>query len=247
MALWNNVQWASVESDDPRSLDHIRNPFFSHHNVASEKDLLNDIVAESIQFSGLEFYYIKRDIVNLDRIFGESTENKFSDYWKVAMYLQSHNGWQGQQDFYSKFGVTVADEVDLIVQPDLFAYQTNGFFPRPGDLILWERQSQVNQPTLFEIIWVEPDDPFHPNGTLPMRKISAQKFVYSREKITLDNKSPVPDPSGTDMPLDILDQMIQLDTVGDIDINQFGETQQIQTEGDKFVVFDESDPFKADY
>jgi hypothetical protein len=247
MALWNNIQWASVEVDDPRSLDNIRNPHFNHFTVQTEKDLLNDIVAESIQFSGLEFYYIKREIVNLDRIFGEDTSNTFGDYWKVAMYLESYQGWQGQQDFYSKFGVSVADEVDLVIQPDLFAYQTGGFFPRPGDLIMWERQSQVKQPTLFEIIWVEADNPFHPNGTLPMRRITAQKFVASREKMPLINKSTVPDPNGTEMPADILDELIQLEMVADIDRVPFGETDQIQAEGDGITVFDEEDPFRADY
>lgn len=247
MPLWNNIQWASVEADDPRSLDNIRNPHFNHFTVQTEKDLLNDIVAESIQFSGLEFYYIKREIVNLDRIFGEDTTNTFGDYWKVAMYLESYNGWQGQQDFYSKFGVSVADEVDLVIQPELFAYQTGGYFPKPGDLIMWERQSQTKQPTLFEIIWVEADNPFHPNGTLPMRRITAQKFAASREKMPLINKSTVPDPNGTDMPADILDELIQLEMTADIDTVQFGESDQIQSEADQIVVFDESDPFKADY
>ncbi|MNV15307.1 Virus neck protein [compost metagenome] len=247
MALWNNIQWASVESDDPRSLENIRNPHFNHFTVQTEKDLLNDIIAESIQFSGLEFYYIKREIVNLDRIFGEDTTNTFGDYWKVAMYLESYQGWQGQQDFYSKFGVSVADEVDLVIQPDLFAYQTGGYFPKPGDLIMWERQSQTKQPTLFEIIWVEADNPFHPNGTLPMRRITAQKFVASREKMPLINKSTVPDPNGTDLPADILDELIQLEMIADIDLVQFGETDQIQAEADQIVVFDEEDPFRADY
>lgn len=247
MALWNEVKWASIEEDDKRSLDHVRNPFFNHFHVQSEKELLNDLTAESVQFSGLEFYYIKREIANLDRMFGEDPNNTFTDYWKVAMYMSSFNGWQGQGDFYGKFGVNVTDEIDLVIQPELFAYQTNGYFPKPGDLIMWERGSWVKQPSVFEIIWVEADDPFHPNGTLPMRRITAQKFAYSREKMPLVNKSNIPDPEGTDMPDYILDELIQLDTVGDIDIVQYGETDQIQTESDAFTVFDEDDPFKANY
>lgn len=247
MPLWDNIQWASIDADDPRSMDHIRNPHFNHNKVQTEKDLLNDMVAESIQFSGLEFYYIKRETPNIDRLFGEDTTNTFTDYWKVAMYLESYNGWQGQQDFYSKFGVTVSDEIDLVVQPDLFAHQTGGFFPRPGDLIYWGRESQAGQPSVFEIIWVEPDNPFHPNGTLPMRRITAQKFAYSREKMPLVNQSTIPDPEGTDLPLEILDEFIQLETIADTTEPQYAETNQIQAEADAIVVFDEDDPFKADY
>lgn len=247
MPLWSNVTWASIDQDDPRSLDHIRNPYFNHNSVTSESDLLNDLVAESIQMAGLEFWYIKRELPNLDRIFGEDSTNKFTDYYKVNMYLQSYNGWQGQQDFYSKFGIAVNDEVDLIVQPTMFAHQTNGMHPRPGDLILWDRNSASGQPALFEIIWVEPDDPFHPNGTLPFRRISCQKFAYSREEMPLINQSINADPNGTDIPADILDELIQLDTHGDIDRPDYAENNQIQSEGDVLTVFDEDDPFKANY
>lgn len=247
MPLWNSVEWASIDSDDPRSLNNIRNPYFNHNKILSESDLLNDLVSESIQMSGLEFWYIKRELQNLDRIFGEDSTNRFTDYYKVVMYLQSYNGWQGQQDFYSKFGISVNDEVDLIVQPTMFAHQTNGFFPRPGDLILWDRKSAAGQPSLFEIIWVEPDDPFHPNGTLPFRRITAQKFAYSREDMDLLNQSTIPDQSGTDIPADILDELIQMDARADISVPSMGESTQIQAEGDALTVFDEDDPFKARY
>lgn len=247
MPLWNSVQWASLETDDPRSLDHIRNPYFNHNSVRSESDLLNDLVSESIQMSGLEFWYIKRETANVDMIFGEDPTNEFKDYFKVNMYLQSHNGWQGQQDFYSKFGLTVTDEIDLVVQPDMFAHQTNGLWVRPGDLILWDRRSSAGQPTIFEIIWVEADDPFHPLGTLPFRRITAQKWGYSREKLPLVNQSQIPDPAGTDIPPEILDELIILDTLSNTEVPPTSESDQIQQEGSALTVFDEDDPFKASF
>lgn len=247
MPLWNTNTWSSIETDDQRSLDNIRNPYFNHNSVLSESNLLNDLVSESIQMSGLEFWYIKRELPNLDRVFGEDSTNKFTDYYKVNMYLQSYNGWQGQQDFYSKFGITVSDEIDLIIQPDMFAHQTNGFMARPGDLVMWDRRAASGQPSLFEIIWVEADDPFHPNGTLPFRRITAQKFAYSREDMPLINQSIIPDPNGTDIPSDILDELIQMSTHGDIDRPDYAESTQIAAEGNALLVFDEDDPFGANY
>lgn len=248
MPFWDDNIWASIETDNPRTLDNIRNPYFNHNKITTESSLLNDLVSESIQMAGLEFWYIRRELPNLDRIFGEDSTNSFTDYFKVSMYLQSYNGWQGQQDFYSKFGISVTDEIDLVVQPEMFKYQTKGNIPRPGDLIMWDRRSVSSQPSLFEIIWVEADDPFHPNGTLPMRRITAQKFAYSREDMQLINRSvDVQDPEGTDIPEDILDELLQLHTHGDIDVPDYAESDQIESEGAVLTVFDENDPFGANY
>lgn len=242
MPLWNNVQYATLEPDDKRSLEHVRNPYFNFFEINSEQDLLNSIVAESVQFSGVEFYYIKRETPNLDTIFGEDPTNIFTKFWKIAAYIETYEGWQGQADFYTKFGMVVNDEASVIVQPDLFAHQTNGYSPTSGDLLYWPQKTAKSDYVLFEIIWVEPDNPFHPNGTLPFRRMNIQKFAYSNEKMELVNDSQIAD---TDIPPDILDELIELTDRGDVSEPPYKEADQIQTEGDAITVFDENDPFGA--
>lgn len=244
MPLWNTVEYATITPDDERSLEHIRNPHFNFYAIKSEQDLLNSMVAEAVQFGGMEFYYIKRETPNLDLIFGEDPSNIFSKFWKISAYIETYEGWNGQNDFYSKFGISVNDEATVIVQPDLFTHQTNGLeSPRAGDLLYWPQKTAKAEYTLFEIIWVEPDNPFLPNGTLPFRKLNIQKFAYSNEKLELANDSQIPD--DTDLPFDILDELIELGDRGDINDPPYAESDQTQAEGDQITVFDEDDPFGA--
>lgn len=225
--------------------DEVLNPyvkFNKHENTMSLHDVL---VAESIQMRGVECYYIRREFANLDLIFGEDPNSKFEKAYKTAMYIQSFDGYEGQRDFFSKFGMQVNDEVSLQVNPGLFKHQTDGQLPFEGDLIYFPMGN-----ALFEVVWVEPFAPFYQNGRNPVMTLTASKFIYSGENLDPKVKkrpTPVePDPCIDDFGLDLeeltsfeydsaLDPVGRLNGITDIKKEQYSEDNQIETEAAEFV------------
>lgn len=230
----------------------VLNPFVNFHQHANTQSLSDVLVAESIQMRGVECYYIRREFVNLDHIFGEDPDSKFEKAYKIAIYLQSFEGFEGQQDFFSKFGMQVNDELTFQVNPGLFKHQADGALPKEGDLIYFPMGN-----TLFELVWVEANKPFFQVGESPIMTMTASKFIYSGEDLgnvkVKSGPGQVPDPEfGIDHGLD-LDELTtfsdvpnfidddelmpvkNLNGLGDIKKRQYEEDNQIDREGKEFI------------
>ena len=211
------------------NVQSILNPYVNFHAHDNTQTLQDVLVAESIQMRGIECFYIPREYKKLDMIFGEDLESKFERAYKFAAYLNTFDNYAGANTFYSKFGVSVNDEVTISINPNLFKHQCNGEYPTEGSLFYFKMDN-----SLFEITWVEPYDPFYQVGKNAIIKITAQKFIYSGEKI----KPVLQEPAGIDLEefneLDLM-PVRSLDGLGDINIDQYSEVKQINAEAAKFV------------
>ncbi|AUE22749.1 neck protein [Aeromonas phage Ah1] len=207
--------------------NEVLNPYVNKHEYEPTLSLHEMLVAESIQMTGVEMYYIRREFVNFDRIFGEDMQSKFKKAYKVAMYLESFDEYSGQRDFFSKFGMQVNDEITLSVSPKLFQIQADGERVKEGDLIYFPLNN-----SLFEVTWVEPSSPVVNREQLAKYKVTAQKFIYSGEEI-----KPEFDPNryvlGDDDPLS---QINALDGRADISVDEFAEDDAFNEESEDFVV-----------
>lgn len=216
--------------------------FNNHENTQSLHDML---VSESIQMRGVECYYIRRELVSPDFIFGEDPQSRFEKAYKTAMYIQSFDGYEGQRDFFSKFGMQVNDEMSLQINPGLFKHQTDGELPKEGDLIYFAMGN-----ALFEVVWVEPFTPFYQAGRNPVMTLTASKFIYSGEHLDPKVKNrpdpteslPCMDEFGLDLnELTTFDYEPELDPVGrlngipDIKKEQYSEDNQFYEEGSEFI------------
>jgi hypothetical protein len=158
-----------------------KNPYFKHQQ--SEQNLVEDITIESIKIHGYDMVYIPRTLVGEDTIFGEDAISKFSDGNMVEMYIDSVDGFQGEGDFISKFGLEVRDSIDLVVSKKRFEqtmlYKSPSISrPREGDLIYFPLSKG-----LFEIKFVEHENPFYQIGKLFTYKLSCELFVYANEAL----------------------------------------------------------------
>lgn len=232
MTTFNSSLFAKLESGegyDKTNETSVLNPyvdFYGHQNTQSLQDVL---VAESIQMRGLECYYMPSEFVNRDELFGEDVERKFSKAWKFAAYLDSFEGYSGTNSFFSKFGMQVEDELTLIVNPNLFKYQVNNSEPKEGDLIYFKMDN-----SLFEIVWVEPYNPFFQVGSNAMRRITAKKFIYSGETITptLQRNDDIIIPELSELDLEPIQE---LNGHQDIKVPEFSESDLINDEGEKII------------
>jgi hypothetical protein len=154
------------------------NSYFTRQN--SERNVVEDLTIESIKIHGLDMVYIPRTLVNEDTIFGEDTLSKFTAGNYIEMYLESVDGFGGEGDFYSKFGLEIKDTVSLVVSKKRFesVMSSTTTKPREGDLIYFPLSRGI-----FEIKFVEHENPFYQLGKLYTYKLSCELFTYSQEEI----------------------------------------------------------------
>lgn len=162
-----------------------RNVYFSH-GAKSEQNLFEDLIIEAMRIYGHDVYYIPRKIVDLDRILNEDIVSKFEKSFKIEMYVESVDGFEGDGDLISKFGLEIRDQVTLVVARrrwnslvGRFGYTSDSVRPREGDLIFFPMTN-----SLFEIKFVEDMMPFFQLGNTPTFKLICELFEYSGQSIT---------------------------------------------------------------
>lgn len=213
--------------------NHILNPYVNYHNHSGTQILANSIVAEAVQMRGVRCVYIRRTMTP-DLLFGEDPRSKFTEHFQVSVYVESYEGWQGDGDWMTKFGYSINDEMNISINPMLFKHQGDGLDAKEGDLLYFPMAN-----ALFELTWVEHEDPWYQVGQLPIRKIRCVKFTYSGEKIELQETSNYIDSiedifSVDETPSDV-ERINALDGRWDTMIEQGAEVEYIQDEADKFV------------
>lgn len=228
MTTFNDQLFAKLEDGsgyDNTNEHHILNPYVNFYEYGNVQTLQDCLVAESIQMRGVECYYLPSEWVNKDELFGEDPSRKFEKAWKFAAYLDSFEGYSGANTFFSKYGMQVNDEITITINPNLFKHQVDGQEPKEGDLFYFEMDK-----SLFEIVWVEPYNPFYQVGSNAMRRITAQKFIYSGETIkpTLQRNEGIFIPEFDELELDPIDD---LNNRHDIEAKEYVEADAITVEG----------------
>jgi hypothetical protein len=157
---------------------------FFNQAVKSEQNLVEDLVVESLRMYGHNCYYLPRKIVNEDTILGDAANSSFEDAYEVEMYLEGMEGFEGEGDLYAKFGVEVRDQATFVISRrtwerfvSLDANLATGLRPNEGDLIYFPLSKG-----LFEIKFVEHENPFYQLGKLFVFKMTCDLFEYSGEK-----------------------------------------------------------------
>jgi hypothetical protein len=158
------------------------NVFFSHA-VKSEQNLVEDLIVESLRFYGHNCYYLPRSIVNENTILGDAAESSFEDAYEIEMYIEGNDGFEGEGELYSKFGIETRDSASFIISRrswerfvSLDANLATGVRPNEGDLIYFPLSN-----SLFEIKFVEHENTFYQMGKLYTFKMSCDLFEYSGE------------------------------------------------------------------
>ena len=156
-----------------------KNPYFKDYS--GEQDLTEDLTIELIKAMGRDMYYIPRNIVELDKIFGEGKQVNYKNAVPLEMYIDSVSGFQGQGDIASKFGIEIKDNVFLTLSRKRFTEEIQARFPeitrpREGDLIYFPLSKSV-----FEINFVEHENPFYQHAKLYSYRLTCELFSYNEE------------------------------------------------------------------
>jgi hypothetical protein len=111
------------------------NPF-PLNQITSEQLLVEDLLIEALKIYGMDVFYLPRssgDVV--DYIYGEDSNKQYTSAYPIELYLENVTGMDGEQDFISKFGLEIRDEITLLVSRRRFAATVPQSRPNEGDLI----------------------------------------------------------------------------------------------------------------
>lgn len=162
-----------------------RNVYFSH-GTQSEQHLYEDIIIESLRIYGHECYYIPRTIVNEDSIFNEDLLSKFGEAYMIEMYVDSVDGYEGDGNLLSKFGLEVRNQISFVLSRKRWNNLIGKFGNEPNELIRPNEGDLIYLPLvkgLFEIRYVDGDTPFYQLQNMPTYKLTCELFEYSNEAI----------------------------------------------------------------
>ena len=165
------------------------NPFFLHGS-ASEQRLVQDLINEQLRMFGVEIYYMPRKFLGTKTVMKENVLAKFDDNFVLEAYVQNYEGFQGSGDLMTKFGIRTTDELTLVISKERYEDFITPFYaanpteellvtrPKEGDLIYFPLSD-----SLFEIKFVEHENPFYQLGKLYMYQLTCELFEYEDEVI----------------------------------------------------------------
>ena len=166
------------------------NPFFLQGSQ-SEQRLVQELINEQLRMYGVDVTYIPRKIVNRDTILNEVETSKFDDNYTVEAYVNTYEGHSGAGDILTKFGMSLRDELTITISKERFDDFIAMFLegesddeiivsgrPREGDLIYFPLGQR-----LFEVKFVEHEDPFYQLGKNYVYQLKCELFEYEDEVI----------------------------------------------------------------
>ena len=153
------------------------NPYFNKFKNLPEQNLIEDLTIEAIKIHGMEIYYLPRTMVRKDDFFGEAPYSRFASFKMIEMYMDTTTAFEGG-DTFTKFGFEVRDSVKFTASRKRFKRETGMERPMEGDLLYLP----LNR-GLFEIKFVEHENPFYSLGKLLSFQMTCELFQYSEEKM----------------------------------------------------------------
>ena len=160
------------------------NHYFNHYGTnTADQRLTENLIVESIKVYGIDVYYMPRETVNMDSIFGEDRLSEFKDARMIEMYIKNIDGFEGDSTFVSNFGLEVRDQVTFTVSQRRFGelnFETGirDTQPAQGDLIYFPLSKG-----LYEIRTVRDTTVFYQMGSLQTFDLMCELFEYSDEAI----------------------------------------------------------------
>ena len=220
------------------------NVFFRNYDNFNEQQLIDDLVIESIKMYGVDVLYVKRSIGSRDSVFNEDDTPIYDEVFEFESYVKNVDGFEGEGDFLSKFGLQIRDQVTFSVANRTFERfvtreNNNIVRPREGDLIFFPLNSKM-----YEIKNVEHESVFYQSGALQVFDIVCELIEYSNQifRTGRDNVDAYFDDIITDTYTNVgannASTLVGLANTDPIARNLFYER-----EGDSIIDFTEIDPF----
>jgi hypothetical protein len=158
------------------------NSYFSSYNTFNEQQLIDDLVIESIKMYGIDVTYITGEFNNIDTVLNEDDSPLYDKTYGFEVYIKNVDGFEGEGDFLSRFGLQIRDQITFSVAIRTFErYVTREdqtkLRPRENDII----QLPLNR-KMYRITYVEHESVFYQSGKLQVYDVKCELMEYSGER-----------------------------------------------------------------
>lgn len=216
----------------------VTNLYFNNFTNSMEQDLIENLIIESIKIYGHDVYYLPRTLGAKDELLNEDDLPIFNDSYYVEMYIRNVEGFEGEGDFLSKFGLQIRDSITFAVAIRTFDAEVGAYTeevrPNEGDLIYLP----LNQ-KMFEVQHVEHEAIFYQMGQLQIYELKCELFEFSNQRF--------------DTGIDEIDQLFEdyvttsNNAIANVESVDFlGDNFTIEQEASGVIDFSETNPFGED-
>lgn len=213
------------------------NFYFNNFQNSQEQNLIEDLVIESIKIYGMEVWYCPRTIVNEETIFNEDELASFNNAYNVEMYIKNVEGFEGEGDFLSKFGLQIRDRITFTVSRRSFTAEIPGLErPREGDMIFFPLTSKG-----YVVRFVEHEAIFYQMGALQTYDIVCELFEFNQE--TFNTGIDIIDDTYNALSFAMANNTQAVTTFNVSTIDKWAQNEEFETKGDDILDFTEINPF----
>jgi hypothetical protein len=232
------------------------NFFFNNFQSSQEQLLLENLIIETIKIYGQDMWYMPRKLNNYDKVYGADDQSSYESAYPIEIYIKSVDGFSGDGNFMSKFGLEIRDQVIFSVAQRIFNEEVGSFSsqsrPNEGDLIYFPLNKKC-----FQVKYVNKFEMFYQLGALQTWEMTCELFEYSNEQ--MNTGIPEIDILQAKFSTNILDwnlmdesgfnliteddEYIVLEHSSPSDIIAAADNDAIESESDLFVDFTAFDPF----
>ncbi len=211
--------------------------FFNNFQSSMEQNLIEDLVVESIKIYGIDLYYLPKRVINRDTIFREEELATYNTAHPIEMYIKNVDGFEGEGDFMSKFGLEIRDRITFTVSRRSFAnevltQEANMLRPLEGDLIWFPLNRKM-----YKIMFVEHEAIFYQLGSLQTYDMTCELFEFNNE--TFDTGIPDIDQVYAELDVDIGTAAATSVSLTDPQ----AQNEEFEIDGLAILDFSEMDPF----
>jgi len=160
------------------------NPYFNLHGTNTpEQRLIENLIIESIKTYGIDVYYCPRTLNDEDTLMGEDNTSSYNSAHTIEMYIKSVDGFEGEGDFISKFGLQIKDQITFTVAKRRWAElnvqgEGRAESPAEGDLIYFPTTEAI-----FQVMFIEDEAVFYQTGGLQTYDLLCELFYYSDQNL----------------------------------------------------------------
>lgn len=151
------------------------NPFFNHGatGTTNEWDLYSNATDEICEMFGIDFIYLPRTLQKSDWVLGESVLAAFEETYKVTLYIENDEMFEGNGDLFNKFGFSIAQDMTLAVQQERLI-NILGRKPLESDLVYHPPSKKI-----FEIKNLERENSYYQMGGGGLSDSGRMSYVFT--------------------------------------------------------------------
>ena len=170
-------------------------------SILTERNLYKDLIKEAIQIYGHDVYYVDRTLVARDNVLGEDALSKFTNAQPIEMYVEDSEGFGGDKEIITQFGLENRNEITFVVSKEKFQQLDSqisledGTDTTGGSILLEAGSIQVSNLTTLSRYFItdESEDNIlleEGGGARVLSEESGQEFYIIQDTATTDADRP---------------------------------------------------------